>query len=69
MSVVIVQDCMIKEQVLNDDTSAVIVGLQVQPIISVVGRGVINPQQVEMIRCIIDIIGIRIDHIQRSVVL
>lgn len=69
MNVVIVHDCMIKEQALNVDISAVIVDLLVQPIISVVGLGVINLQEVEMIRCIIDTIDIRIGHIQRSVVL
>lgn len=69
MNVVIVHDCMIKEQVLNVDTNAVIVDLLVQPIINVVDLGVILHREVEMKRCIIDIIDIKNDHIQRSVVL
>lgn len=69
MNVVIVHDCMIKEQVLSVDTNAVIVDLLVQPIINVVDLGVILHQEVEMKRCIIDIIDIKNGHTQRSVVL
>jgi len=60
---------MIKEQVQNVDISAVIADLQVQPIISVVDLGVILHQEVEMKKCIIDIIDIKNGHTQRSVVL
>lgn len=66
MNVVIVHDCMIKEQVLNVDTNAVIVDLLVQPIINVVDLGVILHQEVEMKRCIIDIIDIKNGHTQSS---
>lgn len=67
MNVAIVHACMIKAQVLNVDTSVVIVGLQVQLIIAV-GQDAIHLQAVEMTRCIIDTIDIRNnDHIQRSV--
>lgn len=67
MNVVIVHVCMIKEQVLNVDTNVVIVDLLVRLITSVVDFGVIHHQEVEMTRCIIDIIDIRNGHIQRSV--
>jgi hypothetical protein len=66
MNVVIVHDCMIKEQVQNVDTSAVIVGLLVQPIINVVDLGAIHHLEVEMKRCIIDTIDIKNGHIQSS---
>lgn len=69
MNVAIVHVCTIKEQVPNVVTSAVIVGLQVQRIISDVDSNVINCQEVEMKKCIIDTIDIRNGHIQRSVVL
>lgn len=68
MNAVIVLDCMIKEQVLNVDINAVIVGLLDPPIINVVDSGVIYHPGVEMIKCIIDTIDIRNGHIQRSVV-
>lgn len=67
MNAATVQDCMIKEQVLSVDTNAVIVDLLVQLIISAVGCDGIHHQEVEMIRCIIDTIDIKNDHIQRSV--
>lgn len=67
MNVVIVHVCMIKERVLNVDTSVVIVDLLVRLITNAVDSGVIHHQEVEMIRCIIDIIDIRNAHIQRSV--
>lgn len=69
MNVVIVHDYMIKEQVQNVDTSEVIVGLLVQPIINVVDLGVIHHQEVEMKKCTIDTIDIKNGHTQRSVVL
>lgn len=69
MNVVIVHDCMIKVQVLNVDTNAVIVDLLVQPIINVVDSGVTLHQEVEMKRCIIDITDIKNGHTQRSVIL
>jgi len=69
MNVVIVHDCMIKEQVQNVDTNAVIEDLPVQPIINVVDLGVIHHQEAEMKRCIIDTIDIKNGHTQRSVIL
>lgn len=67
MSVAIVHDCMIKEQVLNADTSEVIVDPLVQPTINVVDLGIIHRREVGMIRCITDTTDIRNGHIQRSV--
>lgn len=68
MNVVIVHECMIKERALNVGTSAVIVGLLVQPIINVVDLGAILHLEVEMKKCIIDTIDIKNGHTQRSVV-
>jgi hypothetical protein len=67
MNVVIVQDYMIKEQVLSVDTNVAIGDLLVPPITNDVDLNVIHHQEVEMTKCIIDTTGIRNDHILRSV--